>query len=411
MMRLEYNKGSNQLIGKDLLQFTLQILPVIGYLIFYFFRKKELSEIFYNSFTKKETLISLAILLPWFTQIAVINTCHNNSFPGKSDSLQEDILGILRSLVFFVFPFLFILLTLCHLKLDWPINYTLYFSSFLIAHIIMCISMVILTINKKWGLWSLASLLYLILLYRFTDYLFIAPVVTFIFCFLAFRSSRILKFQLNLESDVSVGLLGLSLGTLVWFDKILFWLDKSTLISSGSIFFLLIPGLIITNAYFSFFSFKIHREIEELYLQSTEKTVSEYLERINTTKNYFLDLSVSFISLGIFLLFSSIALCHFLKITMDFYYITLLATIIIQSLSFILVLILNIVNGKEIIFKWVGLYALFTAINFLIFPNFQIPYFQFFISTLTLGILWFHTNKQFLNPIERSFISNIQNGR
>lgn len=392
-----------------LAQFLLQISPIFGYLLFHRFGHDALTYSFGEGMSHEQALINLGLLLPWFTQIAVITTCQNNGYLGRSTSLADDLLGMFRSLMFYSLPILFALMTVAVVKLGWSLALMVKFSGFLLVNIMMSITFVILSIHHLWRFWFFGSLLYILLLVAVPSTLFAAPIVTLIYGLVVIRTARTLPFKLTIGSELDAGIFGLCLGSILWLDKILWWLAGSLLMHSGSIFLLIIPGVLLAAAYFAFFARPINRRVEQLYESSGKLSAAAYFGEVTKLKRYFQDVTLGLFALALLLFLLVIGLMELASIDYGLRHFFWLGTILCQSLALVFALILSTVLGQKAVVRIAWPYCAALGLLFLVLSGpFMLPL-QLGLAAVLMLSFWSQCRKSFTHPIELAFVHNIQN--
>lgn len=392
-----------------ILQFLLQISPIFGYLAYHQYGLESLNFSFADGMSHEQALVNLGLLLPWLTQIAVITTCQNNGYPGKADSLVQDIVGIIRCLLFFSLPVMLVLMTIAVVKLGWSIPLTLKFSGFLLVNLMMSITFVILSIHHLWLWWFFGSMLYIVLLVAVPWTLFAAPIITFVYGLLAIRFARTLPFKLTIMSELDAGFFGLCLGSLLWLDKILWWLSGDLLMHSGSIFLLIIPGVLLAAVYFSFFARSLTRRVEGLYRACSELPAAAYFELVAKMKRYFQDVTLGMITIALLLFLLVVGLMRISEVNYGIRHFFWLATILFQSLSLVFALMLATVLGQKAVVKVAWPYCAAMVGAFLIFGGVFLLLVQVLMAGVATIVFWLECRKSFTHPIELAFVQNIQN--
>lgn len=392
-----------------LAQFLLQIAPIFGYLLFHRFGHDSLMRSFGEGMSHEQALVYLGLLLPWFTQIAVITTCQNNGYFGRSASLADDLLGMFRNLMFFSVPILVVLMAVTVVQLDWSLALALKFSSFLLVNIMMSITFVILSIHHLWRWWFFGSLLYILLLVAVPTTLFAAPIITLVYGLIAIRSARTLPFKLSVGSELDAGIFGLCLGSILWLDKILWWLAGSQLMHSGSIFLLIIPGVLLAAAYFAFFSRPINKRVDQLYESCGQLSAAGYFEVVKQLARYFQDVTLGLFAIALLLFLLVVGLMELSGIDYGLRHFFWLGTILCQSLALVFALILSTVLGQKAVVRIAWPYCAALGLMFLVLPvPFILPV-QLVLAAVMMLAFWSQCRKSFIHPIELAFVHNIQN--
>lgn len=395
----------------SLVQFLVQVAPIFGYLLYHKFGQDSLSRTFAPGMSHEQALVTLGLMLPWFTQIAVITTCQNNGYPGRADTFREDVLGILRSLMFFSLPILTVLMAAAVVQLSWPIEIAAKFGAFLLLNIMMSITFVILSIHHLWLWWFAGSILYIVLLVALPWTLFAAPLGTLAYGLFAIRVARILPFKLQVMSELDAGIFGLCLGSILWLDKIFWWLKGLALIHSGSIFLLLIPGVLLAAVYFAFFAHAINDRVDILYASSSVLSAAAYFALVAKMRRYFLDVTLILFAIALLLFAIVVGLMELSEVEYGIKHFVWLTTILFQALALVFALILSTVLNKEAVVRVAQYFGLALAVAFLVLEDALILPAQLTISGLLMVTFWAECRRSFTHPIELAFVQNIHNSQ
>lgn len=396
-------------IPGPIVRFLLQITPVLGYLVYHHFGRNSLDRMFGDGMTHERALVNLGLLLPWLTQIAVINTCQNHGYPGRKDTLLQDIIGIARSLMFYSLPILVLLMAVAVTQLDWPLPIAFKFIGLMLVNLMMSITFVIMSIHHLWRSWFFGNLLYIALLFVVPYSIFVAPVLTFCYGLAVIRFGRSLPFRYEIISEWHAGMFGLCLGSILWLDKILWWFSGSVLIHSGSIFVLIIPGILITAVYFSFFAVDLGNRVDYLYVRSKELSVTGYMELVDTMRVYFRELSLCLISLALILFLVVVSILETQEVHYGPFHFAWLSAILCQSLALVYALILNTLLGKEPVVRIARVYSGVLVAAFLVLPEPLMLGVQVIASFVLLIAFWLECRNSVTHPIEIAFINNVHN--